>query len=224
MREIVRGDGRRVGLGSVLQLAEAESLTGRLTWGAGSIAVSMGAPVDARLRELSGFAAVREMFLTPALTFALEQGETPAGRPFADASTILLEGCRLQDEWARVAPMVLRKRADVPIDLPFDGRTVEAMVDAAKIPRLHVVDAVLAAIEAGKLEVVRMEAPLAAPADVEPATTLAFDDLLDVARQLVREGRLADARAQLENALRLRPNDRVAAQNLRRITLLEKAS
>ena len=220
MYEVARGDGRRLGLGSLLQLAEGEALSGRLSWGEGSISFAQGAPVDARLRDLSGFAAVREMFLTPAPTFTLEQGEPPAGRPFADASTILLEGCRLQDEWARVAHLVLQKRGDVAVDLPFDGRTVEALVAEAKVPRYRVVDPILAAIDAGKLAVVRVEAAVAPP----ESAPLDFDDALDAARHAVREGRLAEARTHLEHALMLRPNDRVAAQNLRRITLLERAT
>ncbi len=68
-------------------------------------------------------------------------------------------------------------------------------------------------------------APPVPPADraartVDPVVEMSFDDLVFSARRCVRERRYADAEAALERALSIRPDSRIAQQNLKRVRTL----
>ena len=134
-----------------------------------------------------------------------------------------MDAYRLRDEWTRIAGVVLRPAGgetwrptggllDTFI-VNFDGRrTVAETVAAATGCATLLLDALLDAINLGLL--VRVAAPTA-PA-IEP--DLNFYELIDRAQALMRRGNYETAEQHLQRALALRPDDRVAQQNLRALT------
>jgi hypothetical protein len=219
MPEVARGDATVFGLSSLLGLLEAEAFSGRMVYGSGVIAFARGAPVRAELGARSGVPALLELFLEPAGTFVIERADVAAGPPLGDPTALLLEGCRLQDEWARLAPIAVLPQGPLPPALQplvalLDGRPLVDAVAAAGLARAGGVDPLLAALEAGTLVETLPRRPTL-PTD--------FDAELDAARRAVREGRLDDARGHFQRALSARPDDRIARQNLRRLDTLQGA-
>lgn len=231
---LLRGDLRDISLPSLLQLAQAEAITGwiRIT-GRGEIALLKGQVGAVSCGSLSGVEALRELAFPADGRFTLARGE-PGGARCADNITFaLMDAYRLRDEWNRLAGVVLRPVADRPwkpsggglddVVLDLDGRRTLAEILRGR-PRCVtlLLDALLDAINLGLIERVigtRPAAPAPAPTLtlVEPAveTSEDFDDLVERGRALARQGDLAAAEAALQRALAQRPDDRVVQQNLR---------
>ncbi|MBK9648394.1 MAG: DUF4388 domain-containing protein [Deltaproteobacteria bacterium] len=111
MREILRGDLEVLNLASVLQLIEAEAVTGLMTFDQGAeIRFKHGQLVSATIGHRKGVQAVEEMFLTPMATFVLSQAEVHEERVLGMMTGIIMSGLRLSDEWARLSPLVLGPR------------------------------------------------------------------------------------------------------------------
>lgn len=243
MAEVLRGDARVVSLGTLLQVAEAERISGAIRYAPGvEVGLRDGVPVRARFGALSGVDALLEMFLRPLPPFVVDVAEEPAASPLGVSVGLVLDACRLQDDWARVAPLVLAPRDGAALAgdlqaLGLDGRRpVWEVVEAAAAARARVIDPLLHGLAEGHL--VEAGAPVPAPPEEAPASagpedppvagrvealTPAADDFgasVELGRRMVREGRFVQARVAFERAVALRPDDRVAHQNLRRIAAL----
>ncbi|MES2638934.1 MAG: DUF4388 domain-containing protein [Myxococcota bacterium] len=234
MPEILRGDLQAVGLSTVLQAVEAEGLTGKISVPRGEIEVHMGNVVSARVANLGGIDALMELFLQPGGTFVVHTAEVVPAVALGPLTTLVLDGCRLLDEWQRIAASALLPTGTGPLPATLarltphlDGRTaIRDGVTTAGEWRCRVIDPLIQALEDGRLSqhdaVVSPAAAPAPPVDTPtPGDDTSFDATIDTARRLVREGRLGEARAAFERALVDRPNDRIALQNLRRLAALE---
>lgn len=159
-RDALQGDTGGVGLFSVLQLAELEAMSGRFEVAAGTITLHRGQVVAAEAGSLTGIDAVYELLLAPPSRFVLRKEEVAGGEPLAPTAILMLEGCRLLDEWQRLAPMVLAPAGGAVVEgLPssllsrLDGRRpLESAVSRAGLARARLVDPILAALEARSLE------------------------------------------------------------------------
>lgn len=219
MDELLRCRGDRVRLPSVLQVLEMECLTARVELGPDwEVEVEEGALVAARMGALQGVPAAVELQLE--VVPELRVVGVPAGpprRPLSPLPSVLLEGARIQDEWARLGPSALRVHPAAAATLPaalrglaadtHAGRGLEVVRRALGLARVQLVDLLLALVESGGAEL--------APAVEEPQGD--YDDWLFEGRRLFRAGQRGAAAAAFRNALRLRPDDAVAAANLRRV-------
>lgn len=222
MAEILTGNSEHVSLGSVLQLAESEVLSGSLRVGTARLDLYGGRVVRAQAGTLEGVDGLLEVLLLRGAPFVLDNTQVSPGVALGDTGPLLLEAFRLMDDWARVEALVLRPRKPVPPTLDalarwLDGtRTVSEAVERAGLARVPLIDPLLAALDAGVFEQLVTPLPPPLPAD--------FDALIELGRALAREGRHHDARDAFERAVALRPEDRVATQNLRRIVALSRNS
>lgn len=228
-QSVLHGELAHVRLGSLLQLAEAEGFTGGLVLeGAGTIAIAQGQPVAARCGRLAGVAAVRELFFAEAGRFWLELGPVAEAPPLGPVIALVMDGARVVDEWERLAPLHLRWDAEGEgsadegcarlvararaVLARLDGRdTTRAAVTLARANRGEVTDPLRLLLEEGHLE--HVDAP--ADAVEQELSSEPFDALLVVGRARLRSDDIAGAEEAFRAALRLRPDDRVAAQNLR---------
>lgn len=222
--EILSGDLSDIGLTSLLQLAQYESISGWLSVPRrGEIVLERGHVLNARCGPLTGLEALRELLFHRGGRFSLLRGEPKVPRVIENVTFAVMDAYRLRDEWARVAGLVLQP-AGGPMWRPTGGlldtlvvhldgrRTVAEAVAAASGGATLLLDALLDALHLGLL--VRLAAP-AAPRD-EPA--LDFYELIDRAQTLMRGGNYETAEQHLHRALALRPGDRVAQQNLRALS------
>jgi len=220
--EILGGDLFEIGLTSLLYLAHFETLTGWLVVGdRGVVTLHRGQPGHTRAGSLRGVDALRELLFHRGGRFSVIRGvpDVPEA-PLDNTTAVMMDAYRLRDEWARIAPLVLRLTRPWHPAGPLaatlarlDGR--RTLPDAARDsdePLTPQIDPLLHALGQGLLERV---GPTAAPA---PASSDDFYALLDRGRELMRRGEHEAACAALERALALRPDDRVAQQNLRALT------
>ncbi len=233
MAELLRGDLRRIGIPSVLQLAEAESVTGRIeVEGCGVIDVWEGQPVQARCASLDGLSAFLEIFLLPSESFRVVADPGVEGRPLGAVVGLIMEGCRLADEWRRIAALPLaavEEAAHEPVPAPMDRvlpylasePSVEHAVLRAGVARANSIDPLLDLLHRGHLRE-RTRPP--APTRVEAAPKPDYYVAMERGRALLRDGSFDAALAAFEAALRARPNDRVALQNLRRVRQVQEGS
>lgn len=241
MPEVLRGDPGRVGLPSVLQLLEGEAMSGRLALGpAAWLDLANGLPVAASCEGREGRGAALELFLLDVPWFSFDAHPVEAAAPLDAMLSLIMEGCRLSDEWARLAASTVQRQPDrveglagrLLSQLP-DGACLEVARRAAGLARCSLVDPLLSLVEAGALVLgptVALPEPLPAPPPApvlaptppvaapppEPAFADAFV-ALEEGRRLVRLGDLVGAEAAFLAALTLRPDDRVARQNLARV-------
>ncbi len=103
--QILQCDVRHVRMPSLLQLCEGEMYTGRVTLAPGGvIAVRSGLVVGAETTTgLSGVAAMRELFLLPEGNCKIELDASVEGAPIDTTIGIILDGCKLLDEWNELA-------------------------------------------------------------------------------------------------------------------------
>lgn len=229
--EILAGDLQDVGLNSLVQLAQAESLTGWIrVFARGEVSLVKGRISGAVCGPLLGIEALRELMFLRDGRFSAVRGEPQASAPLEGVIYAIMDAYRLRDEWARLGELVLRRAGGQqwhPVGHPLDrvaqeldGRRTLAQVTAGLGAAVTVVlDALIDALNIGVLEQVAAPAPLAVvptPAETEPELAPQdFHALLERGRELLREGDLDAAEAALRRALALRPDDRVASQNLR---------
>jgi hypothetical protein len=233
MPEILRGRLGPIRLASVLQLAEAEVFTGRVALTRGQADFYRGRVTGCRCGTLDGLAGLYELFLDETGDFALTEEPMPDAPALGPILGLVIEGCRLSDEWVRISQLVLRAVSPIATSVPdaqaliarLDGsRTVE---QALRGPRAPLVDFILRACEARSLVEVPLEgrsprAPTPAPApsrDHGPRSApvpVDFDGSMDLGRRHTREGNWDLAIRAFELALSVQPSDRVALQNLRR--------
>jgi hypothetical protein len=222
-----------ISLPSILQLVEAECVTGRLVVeGGGQVGFFAGRPVEAQWGEVSGVAALLDVFVREAPSFALESTAVPNSAPLGAVLGLIMEGCRLADEWKRLAFQTFTVgRRDRAMELggvsaklaqSLDGsRVFELAVDKAGLARSAAIDPMLALIEEGVVHEVTSPPPPVR--EHGPLAVAGFGEAMDRGRDALRAGAYAEAAALFEAALALRPEDRVAAQNLRRVRELQGA-
>lgn len=222
--EILAGDLSDISLTSLLQLAQYEAISGWLCVPRrGEIVLDKGQVLDARCGPLTGLEALRELLFHRGGRFSLLRGEPRAPRVIENVTFAVMDAYRLRDEWARIAGTVLRPAGGQmwrptgglldTFAVHFDGqRTVGEAVATASGCVTLMLDALLDAIHLGLL--VRVAAP--AIRGEEPA--LDFYELIDRAQKLMRGGNYETAEQHLRRALALRPDDRVAQQNLRALS------
>lgn len=222
--EILSGDLSDISLTSLLQLAQYEAISGWLCIARrGEIALNKGHVLDASCGSLTGLEALRELLFHRGGRFSLVRGEPKGARAIENVTFAVMDAYRLRDEWTRIAGVVLRPAARETwrptgglldaLVVHFDGRrTVADSIAVAAGCATLMLDALLDAMNLGLL--VRVAVP-AVPAD-EP--NLGFHELIDHARALLRSGNYETAERHLQRALALRPDDRVAQQNLRALT------
>lgn len=212
-----------VTLPSLLQLVEAESTSGRIRLAdRAELALAGGRVVGARFDAAEGRPALLEAFLLGAGPFAVELGPASPGRPLAETLELVMTGCRLVDEWARLGPS--GARVDRPVDDPqlapllphLSAAPIEEAVRRAGLLRAAVIDPLLSAVERGWISLVAPPAP--------PPSAGEVGAWVDEARARTRERRYAEAEQLLERALRADPADRVIAQNLARVRALKAAT
>ena len=232
MFESLRCDLTRFGLSAVMHLVHTERVTGRLLVDArGQLAgwadLHEGEVVAASCGASRGLQGFVELFLVPA-TFATFSARLPRERglrPVGDGMAMIIEGCRLADEWARIEHLYVTVAhapdADalashvglVPVLAELDGsRTVAVAVARAAVPRAGVVDPLRELLDGGTLSVA--EGPSAATSEN------GYHEALEAGRDRVAAGAFREAAAHFREALVLRPNDPVAQQNLARVSEL----
>ncbi|MCC6623628.1 MAG: DUF4388 domain-containing protein [Deltaproteobacteria bacterium] len=239
---VMEGDLRHVRLPSLLQLAEAELYTGRITLTpGGSVTLHDGAVVAAATDHgLVGLGGLMELFLASEGRFVVTLDPTIVGAPLAPTIAIIMDGCKLIDEWTQLAserytagPDAARAhggdaerlaRVRPVLAAMARGATVAAAVASAGVSRASVVPDLLALVEAGLIVPpdVLAPPPTDTSAPIAPTALLTDDDIDELAsrgRAHIRSGDLDSAEQLLRMALERRPNDRVLAQNLRLIAL-----
>jgi len=238
-RIALRGALEHIRLGSLLQLAEAEMISGRLVLeGRGTVELHRGQPTAARFgSEVEGTSALRELFFADAGEFHVDLDDVAEAPPLGPVIALVLDGCRLVDEWERLAPLHLawepawetsanegieRLIAAVRDVLErLDGRrTTDAVVVDSGRCRAEVVDPLRLLLDEGFLEQVDPpEAPSPAAFEGLEALDDRYDSLVAQGRALLRAADLAGSEDAFRAALSLRPDDRVVAQNLRHVRL-----
>lgn len=222
--EILGGDLSDISLTSLLQLAQYEAISGWLCVPRrGEIVLEKGQVLDASCGTLTGVEALRELLFHRGGRFSLLRGEPRGSRMIENVTFAVMDAYRLRDEWTRIAGAVLRPAGGQmwrptgglldSFAVHFDGRRTvgEAVAVAAGCTTL-LLDALLDAINLGLL--VRVAAPVAHTDEPD----LGFYELIDRAQRLMRGGNYETAEKHLHRALALRPEDRVAQQNLRALS------
>jgi|GEM_PF-3247335 len=221
-------------LSTVLQVAELESTTGVLALGqVGEVHLRDGVPTAARYGAHEGVDALLEFFLDPPGEMRLVATEVAPGPVLGNPVGLVMEGCRLADEWARLAPLVLAVvRPDElspeqePELAPFAGlmRRAYTPVGAAGTGG----DPAGAAHRSDHATVCERCAAGGGGADASacPGRTARVgraagpDTWLSLGRRLARAERYDEAVVAFINAVRLDPDSRVAKQNLARASAL----
>lgn len=239
-REVLCGDLKQVALANVLQVAQQERISGWVrAVGRGTITLVHGDVVDARCGGSSARDALRELLFADRGRFLVVAGEPEPAPPMAGFVLAVIDGCRLREEWERLGPAVLS-----PIDgaswrptgsavdavmLGLDGRrTLEAIVEECGLTPPQIVDGILEALEFGLVSICEeARAPARDEARAEAAEcfgaeapTVDVDECLERGRDALRRRDFAGAEAFFERALALRPDDRIAQQNLRRLAAI----
>ena len=108
--ELLRGDLKDVSLVSLLQLAQAEAISGWLrVEGRGEICLLKGHVGSATCGRLTGVEALRELAFHDRGRFVLARGEPAGERCDVNVPFALMDAYRLRDEWKRLADVVLRR-------------------------------------------------------------------------------------------------------------------
>jgi len=250
MREILRGDRSAVSLSSLLQLAEGEGITGWLVLSSeGRVGFRLGDLVAARYGDLSGRAALYEIFISSGGTFSLQLDDEVEGASLGNLVGLIMQGVRLADEWARLAPMRLgiQEGAELPkSDTPvgrvvrrLNGRrTVRQAVSIEGVPISSVVDPLFALIEGFAVTEVSLSNSAGEPTEgresgeeEQPESSggekmaqnlqgLRFHELLNQGRTYLKNRDFEAAEACFKRALALRPGHGVVQQNLKRLDQL----
>lgn len=235
-RPTLEADLSVVTMAGLLQFLEMEVLSGRLHVGeVGAVDVRRGQAVHAEVGDWEGVDALCDLFVltSGAAHFELRDDDDLPTRPLGPVGGLVIEGSRRVDELRRLGGWIVEATDGAPERAAFDGsRTVIEAAAAAGRPATAVARDVSTWLREGLLRdtgrrgaaVVDGAAgwPAPAPADGAAGLPEAFYDLLDFGRDRLRDRDLVAAAAAFRKACGLRPDDRLAAQNLRRVeTMME---
>lgn len=228
IEQVLLADPRHIGLATVVQIADLEGLTGWIeVVPHGRILLRDGAIVGATCGRFTGLDAWFELFLREdgdELAVARGEHDGPS-EALGSVMQLILEAARRSDEWARVAHGVASPlephgqdgaRA-VQLIGSIDGtRTVAEAAVHAGLPNHAAAALVQSLLEGGRtrLTVPSRPRPQPTPNRVDEGQ---LDAWLLQGREACRQGDLRGALDLLERVVRARPDDRVAAQNLRHV-------
>ena len=242
---VLSGDLEDMCLPTLLHLLEIESHTGWLKVDDDRrIDLCRGHVTGASAGDLEGIEALKEVLVAGGSRFEVFHGKPQNEQALERVSSTLFDSYRILDEWAKIEGTVLRLVGDQrwwptgrPIDAlmeVLDGKTpLRDLAAKTGVSLCSVVDEVLEAKRLGLVvatEVVTVEGAIepgeaghdlpkrgGTPATDDVFVGVDFFDLLDRARASIKRADYGLAEAALQAALRLRPDDRVASQNLRRV-------
>ncbi|MCB9676420.1 MAG: DUF4388 domain-containing protein [Alphaproteobacteria bacterium] len=248
MHELLTGDLDRVALSSIVQLMEIEGHHGPVHVASGQLDFIDGRLVRARFLDLEGIDAAVEALVRARGVFRVSASSEDLEGKAVPVQSIVLESCRLMDDLQRYGSLV-PERPQQALDgtvgrvlRAADGeRTIAALLAHTGVPVVHAVDPLVDAIDHGRIrarsstrlddlrlldvrasvEVHVAAEVVAAPEPAAPAPTGSFDDLVFEARRLVRDRRFIDAENALRTAISMRPDSRIAHQNLSRVLSLK---
>lgn len=196
--------------------------------GGGELHIIDGEIVAASTPDERGYPAVISLLCRRRGCFTFVSGAPPGAAPLAPMRSFLLESERLDDEWQRIASLVVRVVR--PRRLPpgdrciaslvewIDGRrTVAELAHFGTASTAEFIASIRGGLECGALARVRTSANDAV-GDAE--TDRGFDELIEDARSRIHADDLEGAARLLHCALGRRPEDRIARQNLRRVSAL----
>jgi hypothetical protein len=236
---IVTGSLDAVTLASVLQLVESEALDAEVAVATGALRFRDGQLVEASFLGLEGDAAVVEAAVRARGRFAVLP-VSPSGlpsTPLSPSGALIIESFRIADEMVRFGGQVVDEGLTIGPVTGDGRRTLSQLIAAQEAHAVRVVPAALELDAAGRR--------LGAPSELDPLAPLrvsdtpaapgsdsrithepdapqrSFDELCFAARRKVRERRFDEARDLLHEAGRLRPEDRMVRQNLKRLEDLE---
>jgi len=241
-------------LPTLLYLLEIESFTGWIEVDKVSrIDLHRGQVTQASTERKDGRDALRELLVAGGARFAVWRGTPRREFMLEGVSSTLLEAYQLLDEWEVIADWVLRLVGDQQWCLTGTGvDSLMAELDGESTLRelvaktgASISDIVGEVVEAKRLGLIiaepstssrAVESPApqperaasdATPRSVEDPTSFAgssFFELLDRARALIKRRDYAQAERAFSAALKLRPHDRIAAQNLKRVGELQRSA
>ena len=221
------------GIAGILQLLHSERKTGRLLVESesamlGTVDFCEGNVVAASCGAGRGIVGFLELFVAPAFQVEFHSQVRPSGPPLRDLLALVLEGCQLHDDWARLRdlrPSVVQRPSDarlgstlglVAVLAELDGhRTLEDAVARAKVVRASVIEALRELIDSGALAV---------QAEPPPSPTGSHEryfEGLERGRFHAAEGQYADAWIAFRQALATRPGDPLALQHIDVLRALE---
>ena len=208
------GELGRINLSSVLQLIRSDALDGRLVLDAGWIGLVGGQPVAASCGELDGELALLELFVQPSERFHLDATQSHQGEPLGDLIALLMDGCRLNDEWERTRDqgVAFGEGVELPEWLQAAeedlraGYALEVCARRSGVAGVEIVESVLELVELGDARLVEAS---------EPPLELDYYGALELGREHYRAKEWELARRAFQRALECRPEDRIATQNLR---------
>ncbi|MFK7930970.1 MAG: hypothetical protein AB8H79_22485, partial [Myxococcota bacterium] len=215
-------------LSTWLQVAELEGWTCAVAFEDGSeMRFDEGLLTGAKHAGHAGVTGILGMFLS-GRTAGETQPQSSDSDPDLrwDATTASLRGFRLVDEWTRLRAQILAVAGPAtqplgPMEPLFDGqRTVAEVVAESGLPAASACDLVLAALQERALQTAAPPDEARAADALTPVSAEDFWDLLDAAHAFTRAKQLDQAEAVLHKALRARPGDAMAEQNLKRIQRL----
>lgn len=228
MADILSADPTKVSRASVFQLLDGLALSGRLVAEAGGNELGWadfvdGKPVEAAVGATRGVDALYDLLVIDVAQVrfvSFPDGRQPRGlSPLADVLGLVMNGCRLRDEYVRMKPLVAAVSGPLPPDLPSPVRAVVDRLDgvsplgdaifASGVSPAVVIDELRDLFESQVLTHIATVAPPAPPVD--------FEEAVASGRRHFREGDLERAEADLLWAVAQRPEDRVVRQNLARV-------
>lgn len=216
-------------MSSLLQAMHVDASCGFLYLeGGGELHIIDGEIVAASTAEESGYSAVMSLLCRRHGRFSFVSGTPKPAAPLAPIMNLLLESARLDDEWQRIASIVVRlvdrdrlppgDRCIASLVEWIDGRrTVAELSHFSSSSTTELIASLRSALDCGAISRVRKNVRTAA---VEEEDDCDFDELIDDARAKIRADDLEGAAKLLHRALGRRPEDRIARQNLRRVSAL----
>ena len=242
-QSILRGELAEISLSTLLHLMDLESLTGWLVVdGEARIDFHAGHVTTASKGALRGPCALREILVCGGSSFEVFRGSPRSTVAMRRISLIILDAFRLRDEWLKMEHSVLRLVGDQRwhptgggVDAlmeQLDGkRTLAELVRQTGLSLGTVIEEIREAKTLGLVEVCESSGVPVRQAKSSLSTihygvdsaAVDFFELLDRARGSIRRRDFVLAEDLLCRALQLRPNDRIAQQNLRRVRELQSS-
>ena len=239
MHEALRCDTRQFDLAMVLQLVHTQRLTGHLSVESNATAVGIadfhaGEVTSTRCGKATDATGLLELFVMPNTQATFFVHPHPAQPPVGNLLAMIIEGCRLKDEWSQLHAVIPHRNEGnealepdalqdpgISVLLPeLDGRCNLALaVQRAGVARCVIIDPVRALLNQGALTTAPHESDGEAPdrSTDESMPDLRFFEALESGRHHYVHGSLGEAATAFRRALQLRPDDPVARQNIHRL-------
>ncbi len=235
-QSILCGELDEISISTLLHLMELESLTGWVSIDrVAMIDFHAGHVTTASIGSLSGACALQEIVIQGGTTFEVFRGNPRQTTVMCRISLMLLDAFRLRDEWLKIEDSTLRlvgdqrwhptgRGVDALMEQLDGKRSLADLAGRTGLPLGTIVEEIIEAKTLGLVEVCepcnvpkpRKKAPRSGAIHYGSGG-VDFFELLDRARASIRRRSFAAAEALLSRALNMRPGDRIAQQNLRRV-------